>query len=118
VSTLLSVSLRSLALNVFTDQPSGRCAIWAPNEAGLRENQRAFRAGNERLNAVVDAGDRAIPFLCECADETCMARVEITGSAYSDLHSEENVFVIVSDHPVAGDELVVREFGGYQVVRA
>jgi hypothetical protein len=89
-----------------------------PNEARLRENQRAFRAGNERLNAVVDAGDRAIPFLCECADETCMARVEITGSAYSDLHSEESVFVIVSDHPLAGDELVVREFGGYQVVRA
>lgn len=70
------------------------------------------------MKALVDAGERLIPFLCECADETCAARVELTGSAYRDLHGEEGRFVILRGHPVLAGQVVEREHGPYHVVRA
>ena len=47
------------------------------------ENQKLFRRGNESLHdAAVDSGyeTEPVPFLCECADEDCLGRVEVTPS--------------------------------------
>jgi hypothetical protein len=87
-------------------------------EKRLVENQRAFRMGNERLlgavETMVDA--EAIPFLCECMDDRCMARVELTLDQYAGVRSRENRFVIVRDHPTLPGERVVHEDGPYQIV--
>jgi hypothetical protein len=48
-----------------------------PGQKSLVENQQRFRRANERLYGAVSPmvdGDRPVPFLCECADASCMAR--------------------------------------------
>ena len=84
----------------------------------LAENQRAFRIGNERLRGALDrpVGGEPIPFLCECMDDTCMARVDLTLEEYGVIRRHENRFVIVRDHPTLPRERVVEENGCYQVV--
>ena len=84
------------------------------------ENKRLFRLGNERLHsAVADRVPEAgrIPFLCECADEYCNARVELRIESWEDIAREPQHFVIVSGHPRSEGEKVVGELDGYDVVR-
>jgi hypothetical protein len=84
----------------------------------LAENQRAFRIGNERMRDVLEttAGGEPIPFLCECTDDTCLARVDLTLEEYGAVRRHENRFVIVRDHATLPGERVVQENGSYQVV--
>jgi hypothetical protein len=74
--------------------------------------------GNERLREFVETMDdvELIPFLCECMDDTCMGRVELTLDQYAGVRSRENRFVIVRDHPTLSGERVVQENGPYQIV--
>ena len=90
----------------------------ASREQRLVENQQAFRLGNERLRGALETmvGAEPIPFLCECMDDTCMARVELTLDEYSDVRSRENRFVILRHHPTLPGERVVEENGAYQLV--
>jgi len=87
-------------------------------EKRLAETQRAFRIGNERLRAALEAtaGGEPIPFLCECMDDTCLARVELTLEEYGAVRRHENRFVIVRDHPTLAGERIVQENGLYQVM--
>jgi hypothetical protein len=84
----------------------------------LAENQRAFRIGNERLRDAVEkrAGGAPVPFLCECTDDTCMARVDLTLDEYDGIRRHENRFVILRDHPTLPGERIVQEDGFRQVV--
>jgi hypothetical protein len=88
-------------------------------EERLAENQRAFRIGNERLRGALEttatSGD-AVPFLCECMDDTCIARVDLTLEEYEAIRRHENRFVIVRNHPTLPRERVVQENSSYQVV--
>ena len=87
-------------------------------EQRLAENQRAFRIGNERLRGALGATavNEPIPFLCECMDDTCMARVELTLDEYGGIRADEARFVIARDHPTLAGERIVRDNGHYQVV--
>ena len=87
-------------------------------EKRLTENQRAFRIGNERLRGALEttARDERIPFLCECMDDRCMARVDLTLEEYGGVRRHENRFVILRDHPTLPGERVLQENGHYQVV--
>jgi hypothetical protein len=87
-------------------------------EERLAENQRAFRIGNERLRDALGgtAGGEPIPFLCECMDDTCLARVELTLEEYGGIREDEARFVIARDHPTLPGERVVGDNGHYQVV--
>jgi hypothetical protein len=84
----------------------------------LAENQHAFRIGNERLRGAVEAraGGEPIPFLCECTDDTCMARIDLTLDEYRSIRRQENRFVILRDHPTLPGERIVQENGSYQIV--
>jgi hypothetical protein len=84
----------------------------------LAENQRAFRVGNDRLRGAVEAraGGEPVPFLCECTDDTCMARVDLTLEEYAGIRRHENRFVILRDHPTLAGERIVQEDGFHQVV--
>jgi hypothetical protein len=88
-------------------------------EERLAENQRAFRIGNERLRGALEtrtASGEPVPFLCECMDDTCIARVDLTLEEYAAVRRHENRFVIVRDHPTLPGESVVQENSSYQVV--
>ena len=83
------------------------------------ENQRAFRVGNERLRRALETAGfsgESIPFLCECMDDTCLARVDLTLDEYQGIRTHENRFVIVRDHPTLPGEKVVAENCSHQIV--
>jgi hypothetical protein len=84
----------------------------------LAETHRAFRIGNDRLRGALEAtaGAEPIPFLCECVDDRCLARVELTLEEYEAVRRHENRFVIVRDHPTLAGERIVQENCSYQVV--
>jgi hypothetical protein len=87
-------------------------------EKDLVENQRAFRIGNERLRGALEArvGGESVPFLCECIDDTCLARVDLTLKEYDGIRSYENRFVIVPNHPTLPGDRIVEENSSYQIV--
>jgi hypothetical protein len=83
------------------------------------ENQDMSRSANQRLQDV--AGRTAedgivIPFLCECADDDCLGRVEISIDEYFIAHLAPEHYVIVAGHPRIDGELVVDDRGHYEVV--
>jgi hypothetical protein len=92
----------------------------AARDTRREENQKLFRFGNERLHSAVNArvpdGGR-VPFLCECADEFCDARVELALVQWEGIASEPQHYVMVSGHPRSEGEKVVGTLDGYDVVR-
>jgi hypothetical protein len=85
----------------------------------LAENQRLFRFANERLEgAVADrVGDsQRVPFLCECADDSCRASVDMTLAEYSAVRAHDGRFLIVPRHPGIEGEKVVAETDRFHVV--
>lgn len=86
--------------------------------ARLEENQETFRLANERLERVVAerlGGADRVPFLCECADETCMGRIDLTLEDYRAVRAHENYFVILVDHRRSAGEEVVARRDGYDI---
>ena len=83
------------------------------------ENEEIFRGANERLRDRVEpvaAPRQPIPFICECMDETCMARVDLTLDDYERVRSVEEHFVIARGHPRLDGERVVEENDHFQIV--
>jgi hypothetical protein len=93
----------------------------AGRDSRLRENQELFRTGNERIGDMArgsGADGVAIPFLCECAADTCLGRIELTFREYEGLRSESNQFVILPGHATIEGERVLEEVDGrFQIVR-
>jgi hypothetical protein len=71
-------------------------------EARLARNEVMFRAINERIRELADRfqhlGDEDIAFVCECADETCVERVQLTQNQYDDVRAIPARFVVVPGH--------------------
>ncbi|MES1247497.1 MAG: hypothetical protein ABUS54_07485 [Actinomycetota bacterium] len=61
-----------------------------------------FRAINERIRELAARFDQsaadALAFVCECADETCVERVELTMQQYDDVRAIPARFVVVPGH--------------------
>jgi hypothetical protein len=86
----------------------------------MRENEEVFRLANERLHdqiADAVAADRVVPFLCECADERCMARLEMTLEDYRSVRADSDTFAIVPGHIAEHGERIAEDRGSFQVVR-
>jgi hypothetical protein len=67
------------------------------------EHENMFRALNGRIKLLVatfhafgEAG--TIPFVCECADETCFAPVELTLAQYERICATEGGRVVAPGH--------------------
>jgi hypothetical protein len=92
----------------------------AGRDSRLRENQELFRTGNERIGDVArgsGADGVAIPFLCECAADACLGRIELTFTEYEGVRSGPDQFVILPGHPRIEGELVLEDNGRFQIVR-
>jgi hypothetical protein len=86
----------------------------------MRENEQLFRMANERLREQIKGetpDDRLVPFLCECADDLCMGRMEMTLGDYRRLRAEGDTFGVLPGHAAEHGEIVVRELRSYHVVR-
>jgi hypothetical protein len=82
-------------------------------------NQTLFRQVNERLEELATTfQDTAgtVVFACECADLSCIERVDITLDEYEAIRSHPNQFLVLPGHVVHDVEDIVREGGGFVVV--
>jgi hypothetical protein len=47
-----------------------------------------------------------VPFLCECSDQRCFARIELTLEAYEDVRSHPQRYLTAPGHEVTGAYLI------------
>jgi hypothetical protein len=76
--------------------------------ARLAENETIFRAGNESIDKAVGGKLEKAPYLCECGDESCLARVVLTRAEYAAVRAHPSRFFVVPGHEdlTAGEEVV------------
>jgi hypothetical protein len=83
-------------------------------------NQQAFRHANERLyERVSGAGvtdHRHVPFLCECAADDCLGRINATLSEFEEAHAKYSDYFILPGHRRIQGEVAIEENGRYEVV--
>ncbi len=85
--------------------------------ARLAENETIFRAGNERIEAIVGGAAERAPYLCECGDMRCFEPVSLTRAEYEAVRSHPARFLVVPGHEdLTAGEVVYQEFPGYTVV--
>ena len=86
----------------------------------LNENEKVFKLANERLESAVaervGPGQR-VPFLCECADEACMGKVDLTIDDYHEIRAAPDHYVMLTGHTRVPGEDVVAHRDGYDVTK-
>jgi hypothetical protein len=86
----------------------------------MRENEELFRTANERLRRHVEdavAPGRPVPFLCECLDELCMERIEMTMDEYQHVRAREDTFAVAPGHAARDGEVIREEQDAFHVVQ-
>jgi hypothetical protein len=85
--------------------------------ARLAENETIFRSGNESIERATRGKLEQVPFLCECGDERCFARVELTPAAYEAVRAHPARFFVVPGHEdLPAGEVVVERHDRYTLV--
>jgi hypothetical protein len=75
----------------------------------LAEN--VFRDANERIaeKALEFALEQPIPFLCECSDRRCFARLLLDLAEYEEARSDPERYLTVAGHEVAGAMVIATD---------
>ena len=87
----------------------------------MARNDAIFREANERIDSYVQSMDEPVdgplPFLCECADDVCHGRVELTPIQWEDVTAKPNHFVMIAGHLRSEGEEVVGTVREYEIAR-
>jgi hypothetical protein len=103
------------------------------SERRLVENEMVFRQANQKVQDGLEAlrlattaeghpelvpdTDIKLHFYCECSNEKCRERIELTAKKYRSLHKNRQQFVIIPGHEVEDVETVrLRNDGDYSIV--
>lgn len=92
----------------------------ASRDDRMLENEKLFRSANERLRERIEdvvPSSEPVPFVCECLDELCLERVEMTLDTYHRLRSNPGAFAVAPGHAAPRGEVVVEDHGDFQVVQ-
>ena len=85
--------------------------------ARLAANEAVFRAGNERIEAMLGDVDETAPYMCECGDPQCFQAIDLTRPEYEAVRSHPARFFVVRGHEdLTAGEVVVQEASGFTVV--
>jgi hypothetical protein len=81
-------------------------------------NEEVFRTINERIagGAKQHGVEQLLPFHCECAAESCVAKIELAPADYDRIASHIGRFVVIPGHELPPVELIVERRPGYLVV--
>jgi hypothetical protein len=82
-------------------------------------NETLFREVNERVNAVSSTfadPESMAEFVCECGDDSCADRIQMTLAEYEYIRSSPIRFVVVPGHELPEVERVLRETERFTVV--
>jgi hypothetical protein len=85
----------------------------------LAENEYAFRTANERFSERAEklvSDETPVPFLCECVDERCLARIDLSLAEYRGLRGHPGRSMILPGHPTLEEAKVVSDNGHFHVV--
>jgi len=85
-------------------------------ETRMAANEAFFRALNDRLERGTQDVQPLI-VLCECADEDCTKRIELTRVEYEDIRSDPAQFVVVPGHADPEIERVIDRTDRFEMVR-
>jgi hypothetical protein len=85
-------------------------------EARMAANEAFFRKLNDQLEEGTPETQPLI-VLCECADEDCAQRLEITRREYEDLRSDPTQFVVAHGHAEPEIEEVIHRADRFELVR-
>lgn len=99
----------------------------------MAENEVIFRQANEKIHKTLEELDKKavadghstslmitedIPlhFYCECSNEKCRERIQITHTQYGELHKNSSQFIVLPGHQVAEIEKIIKKNPNYFVV--
>jgi hypothetical protein len=82
------------------------------------QNEEVFRIINERIDegAKKHGVEQSLSFHCECANDGCVAKIELLPTEYDRVASHVARFVVVPGHEEPRVETVVEQHGSYLVV--
>ena len=86
----------------------------------IGRNEALFREVNERIERVTEAlqvTTEKIAILCECGEESCMDRLEVSLPEYERVRADSTLFFILPNHEKPDVEDVVEKHDGYDIVR-
>lgn len=85
--------------------------------ARLAKNEAIFRAGNESIDKAAGGRMENVPYLCECGEKSCLARVELTPAEYEAVRAHAARFFVVPGHEdLTAGEVVVGNYDRFRVV--
>ena len=85
--------------------------------ARLAQNEAVFRAGNERIDAMLATTSGEAPYLCECGNADCFEPVPLTHAEYEGVRSHPARFFVAPGHEdLSAGEVVVEDLGSYTIV--
>ena len=85
-------------------------------ETRMAANEAFFRALNDRLERETREAQPLI-VLCECADEDCTKRIELTRAEYEETRSDPAQFVVAPSHADPEIERVIDRTDRFEMVR-
>jgi hypothetical protein len=90
------------------------------SEERIARNDAIFRDANEQIERAAKEHEVAdhVPFLCECAEETCTEIVRLSLAEYEQVRSDPTHFVNAPGHhvPFAQAVQVIAQRDGYVIV--
>ena len=83
----------------------------------LAETEAIFRAGNESIDKAVRGKLEKAPYLCECGEASCFARVVLTPAEYEAVRAHPARFFVIPGHEdLTAGEVVVEQYDRYTLV--
>jgi hypothetical protein len=91
----------------------------ADTQEWIARHEATFREANERIEDAAVAhglGDHPVPFVCECADVSCVTVVQLTLEEYRRVRADQRRFVVAPGHEREdASSVVVERALGYVV---
>ena len=75
------------------------------------ETENVFREANESIAAKARElrMEPPIPFLCECSDQRCFARISLTIAEYDEARARPQRYLTTSGHRVDGASIIAQD---------
>ena len=75
------------------------------------QTEDVFHSANERIAEKARELELQppIPFLCECSDRRCFARIQLTLEEYEEARSDPHRYLAISGHEVVGALVIAQD---------
>jgi hypothetical protein len=90
----------------------------SPRVERIVRNEAAFRAANEQIDALNEAGAKlpTMPIVCECGSDDCMDVLTVDVRKYEEVRGQPDRFLVKAGHEIPDVESVVERLGDVVVV--